>query len=704
MKKLAFFIIISAIVTATAATAQIPRTVNYQGVLTDNAGSVVPDGTYDLTFNIYTVPTGGSSIWNCTETVTVTKGIFSAVLGESCVLDPSFNAQYYLGISVEGETELTPRTALTASAYSLNAMAVTGTDNVFPATGNVGIGTASPGSKLEIHYDNLSSNNAAIEIDNNTTGGQNVISLSFNGTPQASLRKADGGDLFVSSLNALSFLTYNSNRMRILSGGNVGIGTAYPAELLDVAGGIKLGSSAGTNAGTMRWTGSDFEGYDGGSWQSLTSGGASLPSGTSGQTLRHNGASWTASSAIFNDGTNIGIDDATPETKLDISGGQWDLDATEGDFKIGDENYRLKFGVATEGGGAGSAGIRVQGGLNNLILGAGSREVLHVDSTGTVGVGSPLYTGNLKLYQSGVNDPLAVIAPYFTYGGEVSLYNVNGYSTVNIQPDVDGEGGYFSVRRSNGSIGFRVDGNYSGTENPQVGIIGASRTAYFNMNSAGNNSVSLPANSISNSEILDEPGAASYIDGLSSTEIGTEATVIGSRSITVPAGGYVLVMSSAQLTLTHTNGTYSRAEFGVSDSSTELPGNQDVMAGLPSGAATGNYYMPITGHGLFEVASAGTYTYYFLGELIDPGVEILIYDKQLTLIYIPTSYGTVSPTLAGGADIPEDNSSGNPGMTEADITAERTESIAANEARVEKELAEIRERMEKLEREMEDNK
>ncbi|MDZ7860771.1 MAG: hypothetical protein U5O15_08960 [Candidatus Krumholzibacteriota bacterium] len=703
MKKLAFFIIISAIVIATAATAQIPKTINYQGVLTDNGGTVVADGDYDLTFNLYTVATGGSSIWNCTETVTVTKGIFSAVLGESCVLAPSFDTQYYLGISVEGGTELTPRTALTASAYSLNAMAVTGTDNVFPATGNVGIGTASPGSKLEIHYDNIDSNEAAIEIDNNTTGGQNVLSFAFNGTQQAGLRKADTGDFFVSSSNSITFQTNNTNRMKIMPAGQVGIGTTSPTELLDVAGGIKLGSSAGTNAGTMRWTGTDFEGYDGGSWQSLTSGSASLPSGTSGQTLRHNGSNWTASSAIFNDGTNIGIDDATPETKLDISGGQWDLDATEGDFKIGDENYRLKFGVATEGGGAGSAGIRVQGGLNNLILGAGSREVLHVDSTGTVGVGSSLYTGNLKLYQSGFNDPLAVISPHYSSGGQVSLYDEAGNSTISMMPDVHGVGGYFYVTRAAGLTGFRVDGNYSGTENTLVGIYGASRSAYFNMDSPGNSSVSLPANSVSNSEILDEPGVAS--DGEDSyTTIGAEATVILSRSITVPAGGYVLVMSSAQLTLTHTNGTDSRAIFGVSDNSSSLPLNQDIMAGLPSNSTSGIRYIPITTHGLFEVASAGTYTYYFLGDLFDTGADFLAWDPQLTLIYIPTSYGTITPTLAGGENSSEENASINPGKTDAEIAAERSASLADNDARIQRELSEIRDRMEELEREMGNNK
>ena len=45
---------------------------------------------------------------------------------------------------------------------------------------------------------------------------------------------------------------------------NVGIGTASPSAKLDVAGKIKVGDdSASLNAGTIRWTGTDFEGYDG---------------------------------------------------------------------------------------------------------------------------------------------------------------------------------------------------------------------------------------------------------------------------------------------------------------------------------------------------------------------------------------------------------------------------------------------------------
>src|SRR3990167_8733858 len=60
---------------------------------------------------------------------------------------------------------------------------------------------------------------------------------------------------------------------------NVGIGTVSPSAKLDVAGNvnvagkIKVGNdSVSPTAGTIRWTGSDFEGYDGSAWKSLTSG------------------------------------------------------------------------------------------------------------------------------------------------------------------------------------------------------------------------------------------------------------------------------------------------------------------------------------------------------------------------------------------------------------------------------------------------
>src|SRR3989338_8884398 len=54
---------------------------------------------------------------------------------------------------------------------------------------------------------------------------------------------------------------------------NVGIGIVSPQAKLDVAGKIKVGDdSVSPTAGTIRWTGSDLEVYDGSVWKSLTSG------------------------------------------------------------------------------------------------------------------------------------------------------------------------------------------------------------------------------------------------------------------------------------------------------------------------------------------------------------------------------------------------------------------------------------------------
>lgn len=49
-----------------------------------------------------------------------------------------------------------------------------------------------------------------------------------------------------------------------------GVGVADPQEKLDVDGAVRIGTTTNTNAGTIRWTGTDFEGFNGTEWVSLT--------------------------------------------------------------------------------------------------------------------------------------------------------------------------------------------------------------------------------------------------------------------------------------------------------------------------------------------------------------------------------------------------------------------------------------------------
>ncbi|MFA7662665.1 MAG: hypothetical protein WCX88_01990 [Patescibacteria group bacterium] len=75
-----------------------------------------------------------------------------------------------------------------------------------------------------------------------------------------------------------------------------------------------------------------------GQWVCVTdAGGTTLPSGTNGQTLRHDGTNWVANSLLYNNGTNIGIGTTSPDTQLSI------YNASSGpiiDLRGSDSNYR----------------------------------------------------------------------------------------------------------------------------------------------------------------------------------------------------------------------------------------------------------------------------------------------------------------------------------------------------------------------------
>jgi hypothetical protein len=97
---------------------------SYQGVLTDGAGNLVPDGFYDLTFRIYTVPSAGAAVYAEAHTganhVQVTHGGFSVLLGSITPLNSyGFDGPLYLGVQVAADPELAPRTALSSSPYAL---------------------------------------------------------------------------------------------------------------------------------------------------------------------------------------------------------------------------------------------------------------------------------------------------------------------------------------------------------------------------------------------------------------------------------------------------------------------------------------------------------------------------------------------------------------------------------------------------------
>jgi hypothetical protein len=273
----------------------------------------------------------------------------------------------------------------------------------------------------------------------------------------------------------------------------------------------------------------------------------------------------------------------------------------------------------------------------------------------------------------------------------------NNYSF--LQADLDGSGGHFGIMRNETQAGFVVYGNYGGTEDTRIYIGGGTRNATFNMDLSGTYSVQLPGESIDRTEITDESGGASNnaydISGPGLT--GGVIDVLTSRTITVPSDGLVLAIASAQVDIDHTFGTLSYAEFGVAEDSTVFPVCQDVRLQLDGDLGTGSYAFPVSNHSLFDVGGAGSYTFYYLGR--EGGGDFLVFDVQLSLVFIPTEYGTVSGTLASLGAGGEGGTA--PVRSIADIEAERRESIATNNARIERELEELRAQVERMRREME---
>ncbi|MBX7154792.1 MAG: hypothetical protein K1X91_07490, partial [Bacteriodetes bacterium] len=117
--------------------AEVPKTISYQGVLTNSIDEPFPDGTYTISFSLYDAATGSTALWTESRQVKTKFGVFDATLGETVPFDLLFDKPYWLGITVQGQQELSPRLALVSSPYSFNSVRATVADSVSPTAGGV---------------------------------------------------------------------------------------------------------------------------------------------------------------------------------------------------------------------------------------------------------------------------------------------------------------------------------------------------------------------------------------------------------------------------------------------------------------------------------------------------------------------------------------------------------------------------------------
>jgi len=226
--------LIGLVLFASLSLADIPKLINYQGMLTQSDGATpVQDGTYDLGFKIYGSESGTDSLWwEYHSSVNVTNGLFNIILGSVTPLDLPFDATYWLEIKVGGEL-MPERLKFTSVGYAYRARvadsaAVAGSGGgggwvddgtvvrLQDSTDAVGIGTMSPGYQLHV-----------IDCRNNTA----VFGKTQNYNNYGCLGNVTSGVFGNSSTGSGVYGYSNSNGTGVYGYSNSGTGVYYSGGL-----------------------------------------------------------------------------------------------------------------------------------------------------------------------------------------------------------------------------------------------------------------------------------------------------------------------------------------------------------------------------------------------------------------------------------------------------------------------------------------
>lgn len=118
--------------------AEVPTLLNYRGRLTDNVGTPLSSGLYQVQFSIFGQETGGAPLWTEIQSVNVSEGVFNTLLGSATAFPSTLfstgptdarGPMRFLGVavlatpaaSIQPPQVLQPRQRIVSAAYATSA-------------------------------------------------------------------------------------------------------------------------------------------------------------------------------------------------------------------------------------------------------------------------------------------------------------------------------------------------------------------------------------------------------------------------------------------------------------------------------------------------------------------------------------------------------------------------------------------------------
>ncbi|MBZ0173193.1 MAG: hypothetical protein K8E66_12485, partial [Phycisphaerales bacterium] len=194
---------------------------------------------------------------------------------------------------------------------------------------------------------------------------------------------------------------------------------------------------------------------------------------------------------------------------------------------------------------------------------------------------------------------------------------------------------------SNAIGAAQIASNAVGAAEIASSAVGNSELASFSVTDA-----KIASNTVTSGKMLDEAGvayAASATDFILTTGL---ATNVVQRTITVPASGLILANGRANFQIEHTGGIASEIFLCVSANSGVLDTANLSRHRVTSPDSFGAYRASLAVTDVFSVG-AGTHTFYIVAEGDEGLGTDRVMDANLSLLFVPTAYGTVSATDTG---------------------------------------------------------